>query len=304
MPTLRLIVALWIALCAHGFAFGQELNAQVNINHKQIQGTDISVFEELKNKITEFLNTTRWTDLQYLPQERIQCTFNLTINKHIIAENSFEAVLIVQSIRPVFQSMYTTTVFGLTDGNFNFEFREHEPLHFRIEQLDNDLTALLAYYAYLLIGLDMDTMSPKGGEAALQQARTIANNASNLVRSAKGWRPFMDHRNRHAIITDYLDGALEPMRILNYRYHREGLDLMAANPDRGRAIITEVLPLLIEAHSNKSLSRLPIIFTDYKRDELVNLYKGKATDTEKRTVVDLLKDLNAAQSTYWNQIKQ
>lgn len=303
MHTLRLIITLFFLSSLTLGAWGQELHAQVNINHKQIQGTDVSVFEEMKNKVTEFLNTTRWTELQYLPNERIRCTFTITINKHSVAENSFEGVLIVQSTRPVYNSVYTTTVFGMTDANFNFEFKEYEPLNFRMEQIDNDLTALLAYYAYLLIGLDMETMAPKGGEAALQNALSIANNTSNLTRSVKGWRPFVDHRNRHAIITDYLDGAMEPLRTLNYRYHREGLDMMSTNADRGRAVITEVLPLLETAHQNKTLSRLPVIFTDYKRDELVNIYKGKATETEKKVVVELLKNLNASQSSYWNQMK-
>lgn len=303
MRTLRLIFcALLLWHCAlQGSA--QELSAQVNINHKQIQGTDVSVFEDLKTKISEFLNTTHWTEQQYTPAERIKCNFNITINKYSASDNEFEGVLVVQSTRPVFNASYTTITFGFSDPNFNFQYREFDQLNFRLDQVDNDLTALLAYYAYLIIGIDMDTMSPKGGEAVLQNALTLVTNAGNLQRSAKGWRAFTDHRNRHAIISDYLDGSMEPLRTLNYRYHREGLDVMAENADRGRAVITEALQLLKQAHENKTLSRLPAIFTDYKRDEIVNIYKKKASQTERATLVEMLKDLNASQSSYWNQIQ-
>ncbi|MDY3943903.1 MAG: DUF4835 family protein [Alloprevotella sp.] len=303
MRPLQLILSLLLLWTCAQQGLAQELNAQVTINHKQIQGTDVSVFEDLKTKITEFLNTTHWTDQQYANLERIKCSFNITINKYSTSDNDFEGTLIVQSTRPVFNSSYTTTTFGITDGNFNFQYREFDQLTFRLDQVDNDLTALLAYYAYLLIGIDMDTMAPKGGEAVLQNALTVVTNAGSLTRSAKGWRAFVDHRNRHAIISDYLDGSMEPLRTLNYRYHREGLDVMAENADRGRAVITEALQLLKQAHENKTLSRLPAIFTDYKRDEIVNIYKKKASQTERATLVEMLKDLNASQSSYWNQIQ-
>lgn len=303
MRMLRLIVC-WVLSALSVTLSAQELKATVNLNHSKIEGTDVSVFEDLKTKITEFLNEQHWTDLQFRPNERINSTFNITVNKYSPSENTFECTLLVQAIRPVYNSGYSSSALALTDANFNFSYREYDQLNFRIDQIDNDLTALLAYYAYLIIGIDLDTMSPKGGTQVLQQAQQIVTNAANLQLSARGWRTFSDTRNRSAIITDYLDGSMEPLRQLMYKYHRQGLDIMADNADRGRAVISECFELLKQAHENKRLSYLPQLFTDFKRDEIVNIFRGKVADKERDGIIEILKDINASQSSHWNRIRE
>ena len=269
----------------------QELEAKVNVNHQKINQSSTAVFDDLQQQLTEFINTRQWTNMQFRKNERIRCTFNIIVNKYNESDNSFECTLSVQSVRPVYNSAYTTTAFSIQDPSFNFRFQQYDKLEFRPDVIDNELTALIAYYSYLIIGIDNDTMSPLGGTDALTVAQSIVNNAQSFP--SKGWKAFDDSKNRYAIINDMLDSGMEPFRRMQYKYYREGLDIMAENADRGRAAITEAIGLLQKSHENKSLSSLPQVFTDIKADELVNIYKGKGTTAEKEKIVEILSNINA-----------
>ena len=299
---LRLTFLLSFLFAAAGPASAQEIDARININYKKIQGSSTSVFETLKTALTEFINERQWTTLQFKRNERINCNFNITVNAYDEAANSFECALMVQSNRPVFNSNYTTTVFSTNDPNFNFNYQEYDQIEFRPDILDNNLTAVIAYYVYLMIGMDLDTMSPLGGTEVLKMAQNIVNNAQSL--NYKGWKAFEDSKNRHAIITDMLDGGMEPFRRMQYSYYREGLDVMAENAERGRAGITAAMELLQKARENKSMSMLPELFTEYKRDELVSIYnKEKANAQERLTVSEILSRINPSQNSYWRKMK-
>ena len=281
----------------------QELQVKVNINHSQIQGTDASVFENLQQTIEQFLNERSWTDLQFQKNECIQASLNITVNKYNRDENHFECTALIQANRPVFNSAYTTTLYNNRDANFNFDFQQFDQLNFVEENIDNQLTALLAYYAMLIIGLDLDSFAPMGGTDVLQRCLVLVNNAQNL--GFPGWKSFEDNRNRFAIINDYLDEAMKPFRQLQYDYYRKGLDEMANNAERGRTEISTALEDdLQKAHQDKPLSLLPQIWTDYKKDELANIYKGKGTQKEKQRIYDILMGLNASQNNSWEAIKQ
>lgn len=288
--------------CLPTLADAQELNARITVNHSQISTTRTSIFEALEKNLTRFMNERQWTGMKYQQNERINCTFSITISQYKEDENLFTAQMQVQSTRPVFNSTYTTTVFSMKDNKFNFNFQEFDQLNFMPEQMDNNLTAMMAYYAYLIIGMDMDTMAPLSGTEVLRQAESIVTGAQNL--GFEGWKAYDDNRNRFAIINDYLDGGMEPFRQMQYQYYRNGLDIMADQVDQGRAAITEALTLLQKAHENKALSQLPQIFTDYKRDEIVNIYSKKGTSEEKQKVYDIVFGINASQSNYWDKIKQ
>ena len=281
----------------------QELQVKVNINHSQIQGTDASVFENLQQTMEQFLNEHSWTDLQFQKNECIQASLNITVNKYNRDENRFECTALIQANRPVFNSAYTTTLYNNKDANFNFDFQQFDQLNFVEENIDNQLTALLAYYAMLIIGLDLDSFAPMGGTDVLQRCLVLVNNAQNL--GFPGWKSFEDNRNRFAIINDYLDEAMKPFRQLQYDYYRKGLDEMANNAERGRTeISTAIEDDLQKAHQDKPLSLLPQIWTDYKKDELANIYKGKGTQKEKQRIYDILMGLNASQNNSWEAIKQ
>ncbi|MBP5375935.1 MAG: DUF4835 family protein [Bacteroidaceae bacterium] len=280
----------------------QELNCTVKVVHSQIQGTNSDVFQTLEAAISEFMNNRTWTDLQFQQAERIDCNLNLTVKKYDKNKDMFTCELLFQLTRPVFNSAYSTTVFSMRDTEIVFSFHDQDALDFNINNMDNSLTSILAYYAYLFIGLDLDTFSPLGGTEILHIVESIVNNAQMM--SEPGWKAFDKTNNRHAIINDYMETSMEPYRRLQYKYHRQGLDEMSQNADRGRTAITEALEMLKEAHGNKPLSQLPQIFTDFKRDEIVNIYSGHGTEKEKQAVYDIVSDINASQNTYWNRIKK
>ncbi len=306
MMSIRLLTSFVAAvMCGVGCAdvHAQELDARISINHSQVQGTDASVFDDLEQNLTRFVNERQWTSMQFYKNERIQCSFNITVTKYDKASNVFTCKAVVQANRPVYNASYTTTLYSNTDNDFNFEYAQFDQIQFNEEQVDNQLTALMAYYAYLIIGLDLDSFAPMGGEDVLQQCMNLTNNAQNL--NYPGWKAFDSSRNRFAIINDYLDGAMKPFRQLQYDYYRNGLDVMTTNADRGRAAITTALEEdLKKAHADRPLSLLPQIWTDYKRDELANIYRGKGTQKEKQSVYDILFGINASQNTAWEKIKE
>ena len=296
-----LAIVILSLLLAVPTVHSQELQAKITINRQKVQGTDASVFENLQQTLEQFVNERQWTALQFQENERIVCNFNITVNKYIQAENKFQCTALIQANRPVYNASYTTTLYNNTDKQFDFEFAQFDQLNFNEEVIDNQLVALFAYYAYLIIGLDLDSFSPLGGTDVLQRCMNLVNNAQDL--GFPGWKSFEDSRNRFAIINDYLDEQMKPFRQLQYDYYRKGLDELAQNAERGRTNITTALEeQLKKAHSDKPLSQLPQIWTDYKKDELSNIYKGKGTQKEKQAVYDLLSNINASQNTSWEKI--
>lgn len=291
----------WFVLCSNT-SNAQELQATININHSQIQGTDNTVFDNLRNTLSQFINERKWTNLQFQKNERIPCSFNITVTKYDRATNMFTCKAIIQANRPVYNSAYSTTLYNNTDNDFNFEFSEFNQLIFNDESVDNQLTALCAYYAYLIIGMDLDSFSSMGGEDVLQRCMNVANNSQNL--NYTGWKSFEDSKNRYAIINDYIDEGMKAFRQLQYDYYRNGMDEMAQNPEKGRVNISSAIENdLKTAHEARPMSMLPQIWTDYKKDELANIYHNKGTQNEKEKIYDILFGINASQNNSWNKIK-
>lgn len=301
---MRRLAILFCCLCLVFCAFAQELQMKVTVNHSQIEGTDAAVFDNLQSTLEQFVNERQWTDLQFQKNERIQCNLNITVTKYVREEKKFECSAMIQANRPVYNSAYTTTLYNNKDNDFHFEFSEFDQLNFNEEMVvDNQLTALIAYYAYLIIGLNLDSFAPLGGSDILQRCMHLVNNAQSLGFS--GWKSFEDSKNRFAIINDYLDEAMKPFRQMQYDYYRKGLDEMANNAERGRTEISATLQEnLKKAHDDKPLSLLPQIWLDFKKEELANIYKGKGTQKEKESLYELLMSINASQSNVWDKVKQ
>jgi hypothetical protein len=279
----------------------QELNVKISINHQQIQGTDASVFDELQEKLQEWVNAQQWTSLKFQENERINCNFHINVTEYKKDQGTWGCTCMVQANRPVYNSAYNSTLFQFQDNNFTFTYNQFTNFEYNEENIDTQLTALFAYYAYLIICMNLDSFSPMGGEDILQRCLNLTNNAQNL--NYPGWASFDKNTNRFTIINDYLDGALEPIRQLQYDYYRKGLDEMANNAERGRTEITTALEKdLKTAHDNRPMSQLPQLWTDYKKDELANIYKGKGTTKEKESVNAILFNINAAQNTAWSKI--
>ncbi len=293
-----IIMVLWGVMVS-----AQELQVKININTQQVERTDKAIFENLKQTLEQWMNERQWTELQFQKHERIVCSFNLTVTKYDASSNLFECSAMIQANRPVFNSSYTTTLYNNKDGDFNFQYAQFEQLNYNDETVDNQLTALMAYYAYLIIGLDLDSFSPFGGTDILQRCMQLVNNAQDLGFS--GWKSFEDRRNRFAIINDYLDEQMKPFRQFQYDYYRTGLDEMSNNVERGRTNISDAIEKGLKvAHEQKPLSLLPQIWTDYKRDEIANIYEGMGTQKEKQAVYDILSNINAAQNNAWEKIRK
>ena len=164
----------------------QELQVKITINSQQVEGTDKSVFENLQQTLQQWMDDRQWTELQFQKNERIVCNFNITVTKYDKSNNRFFCNAMIQANRPVYNSAYTTTLYNNKDADFNFDFVQFDQLNFIEEVVDNQLTALMAYYAYLIIGLDLDSFSPLGGTDVLQRCMQLTNNAQDL--GFAGWK--------------------------------------------------------------------------------------------------------------------
>jgi hypothetical protein len=298
---LKVVLLCLTSFNLHQSSYAQELDARVTINHSQIENTRTEVFDALQTKLTEFLNNQKWTEIPFRENEKIQCNFNITVNTYNQEENSFECSLLMNCSRPVYGSSYNTISYAVNDADFTFVFTEFDQLEYQDNQIDNNLIALLAYYAYMIIGMDLDTMAPMGGTDYFHMAEDVATAGENL--GFPGWKAFGDSGNRFGLLNDYMDGAMEGMREFNYIYHRKGLDRMSEAPDSARAAIVDALDLLQEANRAKSMTKVAQLFTEYKRDELVNIFTKKATKEEKEKAYEVLFSIDASQSNTWEKIK-
>jgi hypothetical protein len=265
----------------------QELNAKVTVNADKITSTNKQLFSTLETSLNEFLNTTKWTQATFGSSERIECSFNIIINTQS-EEINFQAELQVVARRPVYNSSYVTNLLNFRDQQLDFTYIENTPIEFIETRLESNLVATLAFYAYVIIGLDSDSFAPMGGSPYFRAAQQLANDAQSY--SWTGWAPFEKSNNRHGVITALTDEGLKDYRSFWYTYHRKGLDEMAANADRGRTTILSGLPALKQTQDTRPGTVLLQMFADSKLDELANIYT-KANSQEKKEGYDLLSNL-------------
>ena len=253
--------------------WSQELRCNVQVVSQQIQGTNKQVFQTLQNAIYEFMNNRVWTDHIYTMEERIECNLMFNITEQLSADD-FKGTLTIQARRPVYNTNYNTVTLNFVDNDIRFRYVEFAPLEFDLNTHLSNLTSILAYYAYYILGLDYDTFSLLGGTPYFNNAERIVINAQNAPE--KGWKPMDDiaHKNRYWLVKDMLDPDYEPVRVFNYRYHRLGLDVMDQKVAEGRAEITNDLELLQQVYRKKPdpyMYLLRLVF-DAKVDEIVNVY--------------------------------
>ncbi len=275
----------------------QELRCNLQVNSDKIQGTNKSVFNNLQKSASEFMNDRRWTDLVFEENERIECTINIIINS--AEDDNFSAEMVVQSRRPVHNSTYTTNLLNHRDVSISFTYREFDPLEFNPTSLSSGLTAVLAFYAYIIIGYDMDSFARFGGTPYFQVAEDIVTQAQST--DWLGWRAFESDKNRYALISNIMDETFKKYREYFYEYHRQGLDEMAQNATNGRARIASGIKTLQEANRLKPGVMVVSSFLDAKNDELINIFK-QGTNEEKELVVDVLTAINPSQTNRYEQI--
>ncbi|MDL2256200.1 DUF4835 family protein [Parabacteroides sp. OttesenSCG-928-K15] len=300
MKQMKKVVLILVACISVLNIQAQELNARVTINSDKIQGSNKQVFTTLQNALTEFINNKKWTDATFSVNERIDCTMTIIINEQ--ADNNFKGELQIQARRPVYNSSYTTTVLNVRDRAFDFEYTEFEPLEYTENTLSGNLTATMVFYVYLILGLDFDSFSLKGGTVFLQQAQQIVNLAQ-VQMSWSGWKAFENTQNRHAIITALTDNTSDAFREMWYTYHRRGLDEMAANADRGRTNLIAALPALQQVKSARPTSVILQMFVDAKLDEVVAVY-SKATSQEKQEGYKMLSEIFPTEQTRLEPLTQ
>ncbi|MDE5773929.1 MAG: DUF4835 family protein, partial [Muribaculaceae bacterium] len=271
---------------SHSNLYAQELHCMVEVNSQAIEGTNKSVFESLQTAINDYLNETRFSTLTFSPNERIDCRFFLTVKEY--DGDRIKGELQVQLSRPVYNTNITTTLLNFRDTKIEFEYHDGDPLIYNETSVDNNLTAILDFYAYLFLAIDSDSFSPMGGQTFYDKAQSVVQAAQST--GEVGWKAFEDTKNRAAVLSSYTDGNTSGIRQLLYDYHRKGLDEMATSVDKGRATITESLKNVEKIHKQAPMSVALSIFRDAKLDELVNIY-SKAPSSEREAAYDILQPI-------------
>lgn len=295
----KIIILFLIALNIN--CFSQELNCQVTINNSQIQGTvEKQIFDQLQKSIFEFMNNTKWTKDNFSFIERIDCSV-LIIIKSKISEDEYSASIQVQSRRPVYKSSYFTQVFNFEDDNFQFKFQQFSQLDFQITTFQNNLTSVLAYYAYVILATDYDTFSPLGGTLYWQNAQLIVNNAQTA--SEKGWRSGENSRNRYWLVENTLQPLFQGIRDCMYQMTKNGMDIMWEKTEDGRANILKALELLKPVYAARPASFNMQLFFNSKADEMVKVFMT-ATPEEKTKATEILMLLDPANTTKYLKIQE
>ncbi|GAB1415034.1 DUF4835 family protein [Paludibacter sp.] len=262
-----------------------------------IQGSNKSVFTTLEKSASDFINNRKWTDLSYSESERIECNINIIISK--VEDDLFSAEIQVQSRRPVYNSSYNTTLFNFRDNSFVFNYKEFEILEFNENTITSNLTAVLTYYVYLILGYDMDSYSRLGGSPFFSMAERIVNSAQSM--DLPGWRAFESTKNRYALVNNLTDEAFKKYRNYFYEYHRLGLDEMTVNMTNARARIASGISVLRETNRARPSAIAITSFLDAKTDEILNIFK-RATDKEKHEVIEILSDISPTHSEKYESI--
>lgn len=291
------LIFLFIGLVSGARA--QELNCAVEVNSQQVEGTNKNVFNALQEAISTYMNETKFSNAIFSPNEKIECRLFLTVKEY--TDDRIKGELQLQLSRPVYNSTYTTTLFNFRDTKVEFGYREGDPLIFNENTVENNLTAILDYYAYLFLAIDFDSFSPKGGQPFYDRAQSVVQQAQSI--GEVGWRTFEDTKNRAAVLSSYTDTNTAGIRNLLYNYHRKGLDEMVTSPDKGRAVITESLKELKTIADNSPMSVALSLFRDSKLDELVNIY-SKAPSAERETAYDILQPIYPTESERLDKIKK
>jgi hypothetical protein len=278
----------------------QELNCQVRVIAPTLQTTDPKVFETLQQSIFEFMNTRHWTSDNFKTEERIECSILISVTQEISSDR-FGAQITVQSNRPVYSSSYNSPMLYLADKDFQFQYAQYQPLEYTDNQFTTNLTSVLAYYAYLIIGFDYDSFAEKGGNTVFQKANSIVTSAQSNNNAGPGWKSFESTKNRFWIINNLTNSKLDYVHTVIYKYHREGLDKMYESSDQARKPVSDALQILSKIKEDAPNAMFTQVFLQSKGDEIVNLY-SKGSPQEKSSAVQILSSLDASNAAKYQQI--
>ena len=279
----------------------QELEFDVTVNTPKLQTVDPKVFQDMESQLQNFLNNTKWTNDEFGQQEKIKCNIQLTISEEL-SPISFAADLAIQSARPIYGSSEETALLTHVDKDVIFTYEQFQPLEFSENNFNNNLTSILGFYAYLILGLDYDSFAPLGGEEYLQRAQNVINIIpSNVASSSPGWRPNDSNRNRYWILENLLSPRVKDLRYAIYDYHLRGLDLMPKNQDLGRANILKAMKNIEKVGRAYPNSMIVQMFFNAKGNELGDIFK-EGTAAEKTEVIRICTKLDPANAIKYRKI--
>jgi hypothetical protein len=297
---MRNVAIIFIVLLSHA-AFAQELNCIVTINvGPKVQTTDRAVFRDMKNALQQFLNTRKWTNDAFQAHEKINCSLMININE-MPSIGAFSAAVQVQSARPIYNSNYTSLLLNFADRDWEFEYIESQPLEYNDNTYTNNLTSMLAYYAYLIIGMDYDSFSELGGTSYFQKALTVVNNAQSSNRP--GWQALGNNRNRYWMVENLINSQMTDVRRSLYSYHRLGLDTFDKTPDKSREVILKGLRDVKRVRDINPNAILVISFFDAKSKELANIFSDGALPV-RREAYDLIVSMDPSNRSSYDKIIQ
>jgi hypothetical protein len=303
-PFILLMAGAFVLFCCPAKA--QEIRANVSVVAGQVQGVDKKIFTTLQNSIREFLNNRHWANDAFTPAERIECNFLLNVTGTSGAD-SYKATLTIQATRPVYNSSYVTSLLNIQDNNVVFRYVEFQQLEYsdtRIvgnDPLASNLTAILAYYVNIILGLDYDSFSPRGGDVYFKKALNIVNNAPD-GKDVSGWKAFEGNRNRYWLQDNLLNAKFLQFHDVMYQYHRQGLDMMYEDVNKGRAAILNCLNMLFSIHQDIPNSMLMQTFFSAKGGELQKLF-SKAMPQERSRAAELLSQMDVPNAQKYQQMK-
>lgn len=291
------LIGLFILFSVSKTMFSQELNCMVQINADQVSETDKRVYETMRTAITEFMNNRKWTNYNYEITERIECNVLITVKSR--SGDDFEGQLQVQSRRPIFKTSYNSTLLNIIDKDLKFKYTETDALEFNEGQITQNLTAVLSYYAYIIIGYDFDSFSLYGGTPFFDKAQTIVNLAQN--RGEAGWKAFENNKNRYWLLENLYNKTYTPLREAIYTFHRLGLDNMYDKQEIARQSITTAVEKMQKVYREKSGVYLLQLILNAKVDEIINIYSASST-MEKTKIIEIMKEIDASNSDKYNKI--
>ena len=295
----KLALSILIFCCALGLS-AQDLNARVQVLTPKIQTSNKRVFQTLENAMKDFLNGRKWAADQILPAERIDCTFTVNITAWD-GSSAFSAELQVQSSRPIYNSSYTTTLMNVSDKDFDFTYTEGQTIDYTDQTFQNNLSAVMAYYAYVIVGMDYDSFAKFSGSPYFAAAQNIVTNAQST--SFKGWKAFDSNLNRYWLVENLNNKIYSNLRSFMYDYHRNGLDLMADNATKGRKVIAGILPVLSQIDRQRIGAMWPTVFFSAKADELVSLFSNAGLQ-EKNQAMNVLSAADPANGNKYQLLQK
>jgi len=293
---LRIITLFLLLGCFRSGA--QELNCTVVVNDTRVQTTEKNIFRDMEVSFAQFMNDRKWTNQVYRNEERIKCNIAITIDQNPTI-TSYRATVQIQSARPVYGTNYSTLILNFADRDWEFDYTESQPLNFNENAYNNNITSMLAYYAYIIIGMDADSFEKMGGTPYYERARNILINAQQSNRP--GWNQFDSNRNRYWLQENLNNQQLFPVRESIYDYHRTALDNFAKDPEASRKTILEVLNNIKKTKDQLRNPILIISFFDAKGDELVNIFKEGEMQI-RREAYNLLIDIQPSRTSKFEQI--